>query len=323
MPGQSAEPVRPRVLVTGAAGFLGLPVVEMLSAAGLHDVVATDIVESGSSRHLARLPHVEFRQMDLLDSVALAASVSGVNAIIHLAAVRTKSAASRPRDAVDLNVGVTFELATHAVAHGVPRIVYGSSQAVYGSFPDPDMPRLGEEDAIVRPGLSVYGASKLASEAFLQAVIGGGETSYVALRLGTLYGPRISRDSNNGTLIDVLEAMNAGTRPQVPWATTSLHTMTYVSDAAEAVVRALDAPPECTAINVVGEPVSADEVYTTLVRLYGGDPSTIEWRDDRTRYQLVSRTRMRDVLGFEPRVSLADGLLSFIEWYRSDARRTA
>src|SRR4051794_33040088 len=93
-----------KVLVTGAAGFLGLPVVEMLSATGHQEVVATDIVRTATSERLERLPGVEFRQMDLLDGRALAASVADVDAIVHLAAVRTKAATKRPRDAVDLNV---------------------------------------------------------------------------------------------------------------------------------------------------------------------------------------------------------------------------
>ena len=76
-------------------------------------------------------------------------------------------------------------------------------------------------------------------------------------------------------------------------------------------------------INVVGDPVPTDVIYTTLVDLYGGDPREIDWAADRARYQRVSRERMRVVLGLEPQIGLAEGLLEFIDWYRSDARRTA
>jgi nucleoside-diphosphate-sugar epimerase len=305
------------VLVTGAAGFLGSHVVELLSAAGRYEVVAADIAGPERSRQLAGLPGVEFRQVDLRDRRAAAAAVAGCQVVVHLAAVLRKTAAARPREALEVNVGVTYDLVSAAAAAGVRRFVYGSSQAVYGSFQDAGAPYFAEDQAAVRPGLSMYGASKLAAEALIEAVAGAGGPACLALRLGTIYGPRVSRDSNNGILIEVLEALDRGDRPVVPWARDALHALIFAADAARAVVRAVQASQGGMAVNVVGDPVSSEMLYTTLVKLYGADPSLIDWQDRRTRYQRVRRDQMRSVLGLEPQTSLEDGLRAVIAWHRT------
>ena len=74
-----------------------------------------------------------------------------------------------------------------------------------------------------------------------------------------------------------------------------------------------------TAINVVGDPLTSREIYGTLARLAGADPQTIQWDEQRTRHQLVSRERMADVLDFSPVVPLEAGLQSVIDWHLGTA----
>ena len=306
-----------RVVVTGAAGFLGSHVVEQLSSVGGYDVVATDVVRSPRAEALAALPGVRFTAADLRDTAALDDLVAGSDALVHLAAVRMQAAASNPREAYEINVGATYDLLVAASAHNVPRFVYGSSHTVYGAFQDPEVPFFHEVQGAVRPGLSMYAASKLASEAFVESFANVGGPDYLTLRLGTIYGPRANRDSNSGILLDMLSALDRGERPQVPWTRDSLHALIYVDDAAAAVVRALSVPEGRMAVNAVGVPITSKVIYETMVKMYGGDPDAIEWREDRARYQRVSSQRMRTVLGIENRTSLADGLDALIAWHRS------
>jgi UDP-glucose 4-epimerase len=315
-PGQGA---RRRVLVTGAAGFLGSHVVEQLSAAGSYDVVATDIGRSDRAAALADLDGVEYLAMDLRDTAALEAAVIASDAVVHLAAVRTQAASASPRDAHDVNVGATYDLLSLSARHRVERLVLGSTHSVYGAFDDPAVSAFTEEQACVRRGLSMYAASKLAAEAFAEAFANAGGAPYVILRYGTIYGPRANRDSNAGILLDMLVDLDQGKRPSVPWRRDAVHALVYVDDAALATVRALEAADvERTAVNVVGPPVTAEELYTTLVRVYGGDPDGIEWRDERTRYQHVSSQRLASELGVTAPTDLHDGLHSLVDWYRKD-----
>jgi UDP-glucose 4-epimerase len=308
------------VVVTGAAGFLGSHVVELLSGTGEYEVIATDVAGSARSEALAALPGVHFHAADLRDTPTIETLVRGADSIVHLAAVRGVAAAARPRDAIDVNVGVTFDLVSLADRHQLRRFVYGSSHLVYGAFDDPHRALFTEDESAVRPGLTMYSGSKLASEALIAAVCGDSGPDYLALRLGTIYGPRINLDSTNGLLAAALAALDRGERARIPWTRDTVHALTYVTDAAQAVVRALDVEQTRTAVNVVGRPVTAERLYTTLVTLYGGDAGDIDWRDERARYQLVSAERLRTVLGIETQTSLDDGLSAVIDWYRTDLR---
>ena len=315
-------PARRRVLVTGAAGFLGSHVVEQLSASGAYDVVATDVVAADRAEGLAALDGVEYQAMDLRDTATLEAAVVACDAVIHLAAVRTQAASASPRVAHDVNVGATYDLVSLSARHGVGRLVLGSTHSVYGAFDDPGASAFTEEQACIRRGLSMYAASKLAAEAFAEAFANVGGAPYVILRYGTIYGPRANRDSNAGILLDMLAALDQGHRPSVPWRRDAVHALVYVDDAALATVRALEAAGvERTAVNVVGPPVTAEELYTTLVRVYGADPDAIEWLDERTRYQLVSSERLASQLGVTSTTELHRGLEALVDWYRRDVRR--
>ena len=140
------------VLVTGAAGFVGTRVVEMLAREGHHEVLATDVVRSPRSDALAELPGVEFRAMDLRDRDRLAEAVRSVDAVAHLAAMRLKASDAQPREGFGVNVAATFDLLTAAAEHGIRAFVYGSSQQLYGSFSEePDAP-MREEDGCGGPG---------------------------------------------------------------------------------------------------------------------------------------------------------------------------
>ena len=309
------------VVVTGAAGFLGSHVVEQLSATGRFAVLATDVAGSPRAAALASLPGVRFQPADLRDATAVEALLRGADSVVHLAAVRGKASDAHPRDAYDTNVGATFDLVSLAARHQLRRFVYGSSHLVYGAFENPDRPPFTEDDAAVRRGLTLYSAGKLASEALVAAVCGDEGPDYVALRLGTIYGPRINLDSTNGLLVALLGALDHGERPQVPWTRDTVHGLVYVADAALAVVRALDVEHDIRgAVTVVGPPVTAEQLYSTLVAQYGGDPADIVWRDERARYQRVSTERLATLLGVRTPTSLRDGLAAVIGWYRSELR---
>lgn len=312
---------RRRVLVTGATGFLGSHVVERFSAAGDREVLATDIARTDRAEALAALDHVEFLAMDLRNTEALEVAVSACDEVVHLAAVRTHAAATSPRAAHDVNVGAVYDLLSLSARHGIARLVLGSTHCVYGAFDDPAASPFTEDQACVRRGLSMYSASKLAAEAFAEAFAQGGGAPYVILRYGTIYGPRANRDSNAGIMLDMLDALDRGERPSVPWQRDAVHALVHVDDAAQATVRALGtADVERTAVNVVGPPVTSEELYTTLVRIHGSDPAAIEWRDARTRYQHVSGERLASALGLSRTTDLSRGLQEFVDWYREDLK---
>ena len=305
------------VLVTGGAGFVASRLVEMMAGSTNHRVIAVDVVDSPRSRELAQLPRVECRAMDLRDTAALESVVADADAIVHLAAIRTQDARARPKDAHDINVGTTYDLLALATRHGTKRFVFGSTNTMYGPYQDPDAGVFREDQPWVCRGINMYAATKLASEAYLEAFTSLGGPAYLALRIGPIYGPRVSPGSNGAMTLNILQALDRGDRPTVTWAKDAVHSFVYVDDVARAIIGSLTAEKTGLAFNVVGEPVTTERLCTRVIELYGHDPSCIDWKEERTRYQRVSQERMKDVLGFVPETTLDQGLQALIDWHRA------
>ncbi|WP_326686187.1 NAD(P)-dependent oxidoreductase [Streptomyces sp. NBC_01795] len=306
------------VLVTGSSGFIGSHLVELLSTSGRYHVIAADAQRSARSASFAALPDVEVCELDLRDRAAMEAVVSRCQSIVHLAALRPAAASARPRAAFEVNVVAAYDLIELATQHGIRRIVFGSSHSVYGAFRERRTFRHREHETAEGCGLGMYGASKLAVEAYLEAHANNGGPEFLSLRFGTIYGPRVNRDNSlGGMMMDAIDAVRAGGRPEVRWAPDALHDLVYVADAAKTIVEALHVRTDEKAINIVGEPVTTTELFGTLVRTAGGAPSTIDWKPEQVRYQQVSQDRMFAVFGRILETGMTDGLRAFVEWHLS------
>ncbi len=289
--------------------------VELLQASG-RAVLGVDVVANERSDELASRSEVDFEVADLRDRTRVGDLLGDVSHVIHLAAVRSRSSDANPRLSHEVNVDATYDLIAESARQGVQRFVFGSSHTVYGAFPDRERyPFRETETGATGQGLSLYAATKLAAEAYLEAFAGSEGLDYLSLRLGTIYGPRVSEGSNNATMIDVMRAVDDGVAPTVPWTRQSRHGMVHVDDVALACVRALDCDEVNLAVNVVGESVTAEAIYTTLVGQYGGDPEDLVFHETRARYQAADRTRLQRVLGLGDGVPLADGIKSVVDWY--------
>lgn len=307
---------RGTVLVTGAAGFLGSRVVALLSASGAYDVIASDVDAGQRAHELQAMPAVTFVPLELRDDAAVAEVVAGADYVVHLAALRSKVSQAGGRAPFDVNVAATYTLASAAGANGVKGFVYGSSHLVYGRFADPAR-WFSEEDATPSPGLSLYAAAKLASESFVAAFSDAFGFDYVALRFGGIYGPQAAPGSNTSVMTEILACIDRGEKPVVSWTRDTKHCLIYVDDAARAVVKALEFRTRGTAVNVVNRPRTAELIYSALVRLYGADPSVLEWAATKSRYQQVTDARLTHKLQSPPATSLEEGLGSIIDWHRA------
>ena len=304
------------VLVTGASGFVGSKLVQQLSASGRYRVLAADSHWTDRSNVFDELPDVERCNIDLRDRGAVDALVSRSEHIVHLAAIRAVAGHGDPWAAFEVNVAASYGLMEAAKRHGVQRIVYGSSHSVYGNFAKRRTYGHRENEVADGSGIAMYGASKLAVEAYLEAHANTGGAKFISLRLGTIYGPGVNRDNSlGGMMMDVIDAVRSGSVPVVRWAPDALHDLVYVDDAAAALLAALDVDTEVKAINVVGEPIDTTELFRILVETVGGDPTAIEWRPELVRYQQVSRDLMLADLGPILSTGIKDGLQAFVDWH--------
>jgi UDP-glucose 4-epimerase len=187
-----------RVLVTGGAGFIGSHLVDRLLEYGAERVVVIDdLSRARPGWYPSRLDHprLEFVIQDLLERNGVSAWFEHLDVVYHLAAVAQVMGALRnPERTFSVNVLGTMRVARLARRAGVPRLVFTSSREVYG---DPAALPV-KEDAPLQPK-NLYGASKLAAEAFLRALQDpspspvsrppSSSPSSVLLRLANVYGP--------------------------------------------------------------------------------------------------------------------------------------
>ena len=288
-----------RVLLTGAAGFIGSRVHAALRVAG-HDVVAVDAMLPAAHGDGAALPR-DCRRVDVRDGDALAALLGGVDLVCHQAAVvgAGVNAADAPDYASHNDFGTTVLLAQMFDA-GVTRLVLASSMVVYGQGryrcdehgPVDPLPRrradldagvfehrcpvggeelawqLVDEDAPLRPR-SLYAASKTAQEHYALAWSEATGGSVVALRYHNVYGPGMPRDTPySGVAAIFRSALEKGGPPRVFEDGAQMRDFVHVDDVAVANLAAVSLSAErdgFTSFNVCsGRPISILEVATAL-----------------------------------------------------------
>jgi UDP-glucuronate 4-epimerase len=319
-----------KVLVTGAAGFIGSHVVEALIAAG-HIVVGVDNFDPFYPRaqkeaNLAAIGEragdgggASFHEADIRDQAAMARLMSEheVGAIVHLAAkagVRPSLAA--PLDYLDVNVGGTVSLLEAARQAGVGRMVFVSSSSVYGAANALPF----REDQPVQSPMSPYAASKIAAEAVCYAYHHLYGLDLTCLRLFTVYGPRQRPDLAINSFV---RRMIAGEALRVYGDGTSTRDYTYVGDIVAGVTAALQGELGFAIINLgSARPVSILDLIGAVE-----DVTEIRARVEHLPpvpgdmpHTFADIARAKALLGWEPEVSLREGLSAFVQWWRSSSR---
>jgi UDP-glucuronate 4-epimerase len=305
------------LLVAGAAGFIGSHLVDRLLAEGW-EVVGIDAftgyysrrrkernLESAGRKDGFRLVEGDLLELDLDELVR------GVDGIVHLAGepgVR-RSWGGALRRYLERNVVSTERLLEAAWRNGVLRFVYASSSSVYGS--DPGHPV--NEDHLRRP-TSPYGLSKLAAEELIQLYGRERGVPGTILRYFTVYGPRqrpemaVSRfifSALRGRPVDVY-----GDGEQI-------RDMTYVADAVDATVAALDAPPGV--YNVGGGTRATVNALLDAVSRVTGSPVEPRYgpaAEGDMRSTWADSRRAARSLDYLPRTGLEEGISAQVAWAR-------
>lgn len=335
-----------RVLLTGAAGFVGSRVRAALTQRG-HDVVAVDAMLP-AAHATGALPPEGCLRVDVRDGDALAPLLRGIDLVCHQAAVvgAGVNAADAPSYAQHNDVGTATVLAEMYRA-GVPRLVLASSMVVYGQggyacpvhgSVDP-VPRTrneleagifehrcpigGEElswtlvgeDAPLRPR-SLYAASKMAQEHYALAWAESTGGSVVALRYHNVYGPGMPRDTPySGVAAIFRSSLEHGSAPRVFEDGGQMRDFVHVDDVAAANVAAAEHDAHgFTAVNVCsGRPISIIEVASALCAATGGAAPTVtgQYRSGDVRHIVADPANARRLLGFQAKIGPAEGLREF------------
>jgi UDP-glucuronate 4-epimerase len=326
---------RHRVLVTGAAGFVGSHVVDRLLADGyavwgldnFDPFYARSVKESNLARANAD-PGFRFREGDLRDGDFLAGLFEEARpaAVIHLAArAGVRPSIQEPETYYEINVMGTVRLLEVMRVAGADALIFASSSSVYGARSDA---RPFSEDEAAELPVSPYAATKRAGELLCHTYYHLHGLSCYCLRLFTVYGPRQRPDL---AIHKFTRLLSQGTPVGVYGDGGALRDYTYVDDTVDAIVRALRnvcdraGGPVFDILNVgAGGTVSVNEIVKMLAETMGVEPDVeylpvqpgdvpVTWADV---------TRARAVLGYEPQVRIAEGLKRFVAWYREQDERS-
>ena len=309
---------RPRAVVTGGAGFIGGHLVERLAAT--HDVAVLDLRPAKDAGNLAAVKdRIEYRRGDVREPADLDAAFRRADVVFHLAALISPPESFRDPVAFnETNTHGTLAVMRAAKDAGVRRIVFASSCAVYGG----NRPPLRENAPLDL--LSPYAVTKAAGELWCRLYHDLGLEA-VALRLFNVYGPRQDAGGPYGAVIPkFLQAALRGTAATVHGDGEQTRDFVYVGDVAEAFERAStakEAPGEIVNVGT-GEAVSVNRLREVVGDVTGTPlaATPAPGRPGDIRASFADTAKMERLLGFRPRVSLAQGLLATAESMRGRSR---
>lgn len=310
-------------LVTGGAGFIGSHLVVALVDRG-ENVRVVDNFSTGKRENLEGfLDRIELIEGSLVEEEICRRAVEDMDFVLHEAAIPSVArSVDDPVSTERSNVAATVQLLTAAKDARVRRVVFAGSSSAYG-----DVEVLAKSEEIPPQPLSPYAASKLASEYYCRVfhTVYGLET--ITLRYFNVFGPNQDPSSPYSAVIPIfITAALDGRTPTIFGDGHQSRDFTYAANVVHANLLACRAPA-----HAVGEVINAacgrgtdllallamiERILNTKI-----EPEFAPWRPGDVRHSQADITKARELLGYEPLVSIEEGLEQTIEWYRSNRNR--
>jgi len=313
-----------RTLVTGGAGFIGSHLVDKLIELGSR-VTVVDNLAFGSKDNVNN--QANFVYLDIDDYMGLRKVISDTNPhlVFHLAAnATTKETAMGWHDPIadyQVNAVGTLNILQAIADSSIDcHVIYASSAAVYG---EPEYVPIDEKHP-TNP-ISPYGVSKLTGEKYALAYLREQGVKTTVLRIFNTYGPRQPRY----VIFDLVEKLRKNsTRLEVIGTGKQIRDYCYVSDTVNAFILVAKKEKEGEIFNVAGGNAISIKSLTELIIRSLGLEGKIEirytgesWKGDIVRLS-ADISKINQELGFEPEVSLEEGLHRFITWLRTGNKQT-
>ena len=306
-------------LITGVAGFIGSSLARELLRRG-DKVRGVDNFSTGKSENLADiLGEIDFGEADILDMDAMNLACSGVDYVLHQAAIP-----SVPKSVLDpigsnrANVDGTVNVLVAARDAKVKRVVYAASSSAYG-----DTPTLPKREEMAPDPISPYAVAKLASERYTISFYRCYGLETVCLRYFNIFGPRQDPSSPySGVLAKFITQMLNGEQPTIFGDGEQSRDFTYVDNAVEANLLACKASAEEVAGKVfniaTGRRVTLNDTFKLLQELtsYAGSAIHSPERGGDIKHSLADISLAEKHLGYKPKINFEDGLRRTVEWYR-------
>ena len=307
------------VVVTGGAGFIGSHIASALSASGARVRVIDDL-STGHRENLDEIGgDVDFVQGSVDNEELLRKVFEDVEVVFHEAAIPSvPRSVLEPRQTHDASVNGTFSLLLAARDKKVRRVVYAASSSAYG-----DQQALQKSEQLLPDPLSPYAVAKLVGEYYCKVFtrVYGLET--VSLRYFNVFGPRQDPTSQySGVVSRFIRALLGNERPVIYGDGEQSRDFTYIENVVGANLSAASAEKAAgRVINVAnGQQVTLNELLGVLKELTGNVDVTPSYEPARVgdvRHSLADISLARELLGYESKIGLREGLQRTIDWWKT------
>jgi UDP-glucose 4-epimerase len=317
-----------KIGITGVAGFIGSNLSDALLGRG-HSVIGLDNLSMGSLRNIeqhARCPNFEFCKVDVRDLDGMAAAFRHVDCVIHLAAFKIPRY-GKAIETLEIN-STGGKNVLEVCRDGSRRAVIASTSDIYGK--NPNLPFREDSDSLIGPTIIPrwsYAVSKLFDEHLSLAYYSGYGLPVTILRFFGSYGPRQHLTWWGGPQSVFISAVLNDKPMEIHGDGKQTRSFTYIADLIDGIVRATEHQSDTPQVFNLGntEEVTILDLARLVHELCGtGGPINLKmvpYASIGGNYEDVPRripdiTKARTLLGFNPRVSLRDGLVPTIEWQR-------
>jgi len=319
---------RRRILITGGAGFVGYHLAQALSDEKGDEVTILDNFSRGARDEdletLMERPNVELVAGDLRETTTWARLETGYDEVYHLAAViGVRKVIERPVEVLRTNALTTIHLLDWLVEGGGRRVLFSSTSEAYAwthhfhelPIPTPEDVPLALTD--LADPRSSYAGSKIFGELAVTQYCRAHDKPFVIVRYHNVYGPRMG---NEHVIPELFQRARSGQDPLIVYSADHMRAFCYVSDAVAATVAAMrSAAAEGHTINVGNdrEEITISELAERLLVSANLQAaiSPEKAASDPVKRRCPDLSRARSLIGFEPRVMLAEGLEETLAWY--------
>lgn len=306
-------------LVTGGAGFIGSHIAARLLKEGARAVRVIDDLSTGHRKNLDAVGgNVDFVQASINDESALRRALEDVEVVFHEAAIPSvPRSVANPVETHDACVNGTFNLLVAARDAKVKRLVYAASSSAYG-----DQEAAAKYEALSPAPLSPYAVAKLVGEYYCQVWTRVYNFETVAIRYFNVFGPRQDPSSQYSGVISqfIARVLNDET-PVIYGDGEQSRDFTPVANVVDGNMLAAQSTKAVGQVmNVAnGQQITLNKLLDTLKNLTGRENIKPEYRAARigdVRHSRADISRAKELLGYEPKVSLEEGLQRTIDWYK-------
>jgi len=306
-------------VVTGGAGFIGSHIADALTRNGLRVRVIDDL-STGHRENLEEITgDVDFTEGSVADEQLLKKVLDGAELVFHEAAIPSvPRSVEHPRQSHVASVDGTFTLLLAARDQKVRRVVYAASSSAYG-----DQPTLPKKEAMLPDPLSPYAVAKLVGEYYCQvfARVYGLET--ISLRYFNVFGPRQDPGSQySGVVSRFISVLLNNQQPVIYGDGEQSRDFTYIDNVIDANLRAASVTSGFgSVVNVAnGQRITLNQLLEELKAIVGKPEVKADYREARVgdvRHSLADISRASELLGYQPLVSLREGLQRTIDWWKT------